>query len=275
MSASDLIRDRGKAKAKFTRKCTLFQELVTNEEPLPILEAAYQEIVQAFVNLEMLCDELIARIDDEKTSGYEAVLRTATTYIEDAEKKKIAMSKQLIQKKTTHDLNTTSKINVKKLDPPGFGGKHREYANFINDFTRIVIPKYGKDCYALRQCLSGDALKHIAGCEDNYDEMMSRLDRQYGDSRKLVDLVISELKAIKQLSDGDHTGFIEMVYVIETGHLDLKKLNLEDEMNSTSIVSLIERVLPPTQKREWVLIAGTIENKSALFPFLLEYLLRE
>ena len=201
-------------------------------------------------------------------------MRTATKYIEEVERKKVAMSKLLVQEKSTHALNT-SKINVKKLEPPGFGGKQREYANFINDFNRIIVPKYGKDSYALRQSLSGDALKHIAGCEDNYDKMMARLNRHYGDPRKLVDLVISELKAIKQLSDGDYTGFIEMVYVTETCYLDLKKLNLESEMNSTSIVSLIERVLPPTQKREWVLIAGATDDKSTLFPTLLQYLLRE
>ena len=122
-SASDLIRIRGTAKSKFTRKCTIFQELVTNEEPLPILEAAYQEIIQAFVSLEILCDEFIAHLnDDREASGQTLLIESATAYIEEVERKKVSMSKLLIQQKSTHAIDC-SKINVKKLEPPRSGGK--------------------------------------------------------------------------------------------------------------------------------------------------------
>ena len=43
-----------------------------------------------------------------------------------------------------------------------------------------MIPVYGKDPYALRKCLYGDALLAIRGVDDDYDEMIDRLNDKYG-----------------------------------------------------------------------------------------------
>ena len=85
--------------------------------------------------------------------------------------------------------------------------------------------------------------------------MFKRLDYKYADNRKLVDVVINDLKNIKPLSDGDSKGFIDMVDKVERCWLDMKRRDLEDEMNTTSMCSYIERVLPSTQKREWVIFS--------------------
>ena len=66
-----------------------------------------------------------------------------------------------------------------------------------------------------------------------------------------------------------------MVTVVERCYLDLQKVNLEKEMNSVSIVSMIERLLPRTQKREWVMTADNFFDKDKLFPELLKFLLCE
>ena len=186
-----LIKERGKAKGKFTRTCTLFKELIENaEEPLPILEATYEEVCQSFLALETICDEFIARLHEEWESSEKAEdIKKACEYVEEVNRKKNDMSKLLIKKQTTHSANA-SKINVKKLDSPHFTGNIREYACFVNDYNRIMIPRYGKDAYVLRQCISGEAETFIAGCENSHDKMMSRLNKQYGDPRKLVDSVI-------------------------------------------------------------------------------------
>ena len=70
-TTKELIRERGKAKGKFTRKCNIFKELIDDEEEtLPILEATYEEVRQSFVSLETICDEYVAHLNDEKVSGY-------------------------------------------------------------------------------------------------------------------------------------------------------------------------------------------------------------
>lgn len=52
-------------------------------------------------------------------------------------------------------------------------------------------------------------------------------------------------------------------------------MNLEMEMNTANVVSHIERILLPTQKKEWVIIAESITDASELFESMLEFLLKE
>lgn len=68
------------------------------------------------------------------------------------------------------------KVKVKALEPPKFSGELRDYPGFKDDFIRIVEDYYGRDPFALRQCLSGDALRCVAGCENDYSELFRRLD---------------------------------------------------------------------------------------------------
>ena len=133
---------------------------------------------------------------------------------------------------------------------------------------------YGTDPYALKMCLSGEALQAVKGSEGNYDEMLQRLDDKFGNSRKIVDLVISDLKSLKKISDGDTKGFIKMVDQVEQCWLDLKKVNLSDELNTANGVSHIEKVLPSLQKRELV-IKAEVSVTSKLFPELLKFLQKE
>lgn len=163
---------------------------------------------------------------------------------------------------------------MKALEPPKFSGELRDYPGFKDDFIRI-IDHYGKDPFALKQCLGGDALKCIAGCENNYDEMFKRLDDHYGDSKKIVDSVISELKTMKPVHEGDNKGFIKIVGKVEECWCDLKRVNLQSEMNTAYVVSIVEKNLPPLQKREWVMKSRGISNTDNLFPELLQFLLKE
>lgn len=52
-------------------------------------------------------------------------------------------------------------------------------------------------------CLSGKALQTVRGVEDNYKEMIQRLDDKFCNTRKVVDLVISDFTALKRINDGD------------------------------------------------------------------------
>ena len=66
-----------------------------------------------------------------------------------------------------------------------------------------------------------------------------------------------------------------MVEEVEHCFLDLKKVGLEKEMNSASMVSYIERVLPAMQKREWVIYSDIHKDSKDLFMLLMDFLLRE
>ena len=78
----------------------------------------------------------------------------------------------------------------------------------------------GTDLYALKMCLSGETLQAIKGSEGNYDEMSQRLDGIFGNSRKIMNLVISDLKSLKKISDSDTKEFVKMADQVEQCWLD-------------------------------------------------------
>ena len=52
-------------------------------------------------------------------------------------------------------------------------------------------------------------------------------------------------------------------------------MSLDTEMNSVTIVSMIEKILPKSVKRDWIILSDNIDDKSNLFPVLLKFLLKE
>ena len=144
-------------------------------------------------------------------------------------------------------------VHVKKLAPPKFSGNIREYPTFVKDYVKYMEPTYGRDAYALRCCLTGKALDEVSGVNDDYEEMWKRLNLVFHDSEKLVDLILCEIKLLTPLKEDDSIGLINLVNTVERCWLDLKKMNLEKEMNTSTMTSHVERLLPTIQKREWTI----------------------
>ena len=134
---------------------------------------------------------------------------------------------------------------------------------------------YGSIPYALKICVTDEALQAVKGLEGNYVKMFRCLDDKFDNARKIVDLVIRDLKSLKRVSDGDSKGFIKMDDQVEQCWLDLKRVNLSSELNTAHVVCHIEKVLPPGQKREYVIKAEEVSNTADLFPNLLELLQKE
>ncbi|XP_050717433.1 uncharacterized protein LOC126999145 [Eriocheir sinensis] len=268
-----LKKERGTARGIFTRKFNLFMERHGKGDPFDVLEAIHGEVVSTFRHLEEKCENLITFLED---NDQKEEVDIARKYLFDCESDRCEVLRLLsiVKNKATASGNSCQ-LKVEALKPPKFEGDFREYPNFKDDFVNIIVSKYGKNPFALRQCLGEKPLKVILGCEKDFEEMFKRLDKEYGDPRKLVDLVISDLKSLKVIRDGDDRGFVNMVNVIERCYLDLQKVNLQKEMNSVSIGSMVERLLPRIQKREWVMTADKISDKNELFPELLKFLLCE
>ena len=127
------------------------------------------------------------------------------------------------------------------------------------------------------KCLSGEAEKHVRSVEENYDEMMERLHTKYGSDEKQVDVILKDLKGLKRVADGDYKALHRMIETVENCWLDLKRMNLESEMDTTSMLSMVEKLLPEVQKREWTLQKplASHEDGSSKFTKLLEFLIRE
>ena len=123
-------------------------------------------------------------------------------------------------------------------------------------------PEYGEDAYALGSCLSGKALDIIIGIEDDYEKIWKRLNTVFGDPEIIVDSVLSELRSLTPVKDDDPAGLITMIIVVERCWLGLQRLKVEREMNTSTMITVIERLLPLTQNREWVVYKQRVLNRS-------------
>ena len=266
-------RVRATAKRKFTRKINVFKETVSQDGHLAVLQGIFKEVESAFEEVEIAHEEYIKILDNGRV--HETVLSDADSYMLELDREKLEVHNLLVKRsEKDHSGSVRNKIQIKALEPPSFNGSIRDYPNFKADYDRLMSESFGKDPFALRQCLSGDALETVRGVENDYDLMIKRLDAKYGNSRRIVDNILEDLKTLKVVSEGDHRGFMNMVNKVERCWLDLKKMNLDKEMNSVHMVSHIEKILPPTQKREWVIIAQDTED-CMLFESLINFLLKE
>ena len=144
-------------------------------------------------------------------------------------------------------------LKTKKIDPPEFKGDIRAYPAFKRNYERHMEKHHGKDGYLLLSCLSDDVKESIGGDDDNYDSLVDRLDKKYGRPEKLTATVLKELNGLKRVIEGDTKGLVKMIDTVERAWLDLKRAGLAGEMDNTTMIGQIERILPEIQKREWTL----------------------
>ena len=219
---------------------------------MAILERGYREVQEAYARVEDLHERYVELLMKESDVD-EQQLENEEEYILELGRKRNVVHSLLIKVTDSHvkqPSDTTPKVKVKALEPPKFDGNIRDYPSFKCDFKGLMNNNFGEDSYTLQQCLSGEALKCVLGIENYYQEMFKRLDDKFGNNRKIVDLVINDLRALKKVTEGDGKGFVKMVERVERCYLDLKKMNLTSEINTTNMVSHIEKILPPLQKQE-------------------------
>ncbi|XP_045117673.1 uncharacterized protein LOC123508205 [Portunus trituberculatus] len=271
-----LRKSRADAKRKFTRKVTLLKEAYARKDPIQVLKDIYSDVCEQFVQVEEINEKLMDSLDT-KSEDYDSVINSHESYIVEVESTKNVVHAMIVKagndgKPGVADL---SKTRMQRLSPPHFDGKIREYSTFCKDYDRLMKSVYGDDPYALRSCLSGEALEIVRGADDSFTSMIDRLNARYGNPSKQVEIVLGDIKSLRVVPEGNPSKFIEMVNMVERAYLDLDRLGLSSEMNTVTMVSQVEKLLPSVQKREWVKILQTIKDKDELFAKLLDYLLKE
>ena len=205
---------RGTAKAKFTRKVNLFHELLKQGDPPDVLESVYDEIVIQLHELEVRGEDLIAHL--EGCDGKQFVNDEANSFLVECDNTPcetlLLLSDVKRKAKSSVPTSTNSaSLKVEALKTPKFNGGIRMYPTFKDDFLNVIVTKYGQDPFVLRQCLGEEPLKVITGYGKDFDEMVRILDKEYGDPRRLVDIVIDNLKSLERLTERDDKGFADMV----------------------------------------------------------------
>ena len=232
------------------------------------LDAAYSNLGEATETYLSQFDSDDEEFESSNKSLDELYKLRCSMFIKISEKPKTDDSSFLLP------MQAPTTVHVKKLDPPKFSGNIREYPTFVKDYVKYMEPTYGRDAYALRCCLTGKALDVVSGVDDDYEEMWKRLNLVFRDSEKLVHSILCEIKLLTPLKEDDSIGLINLVNTVERRWLDLKKLNLEKEMNTSTMTSHVERLLSPIQKREWTIYkqreVKDDQKSEALFNILLQ-----
>ena len=102
--------------------------------------------------------------------------------------------------------------------------------------------------------------------------MFKRIDLKYGDNRKVVEQIISEIKSFPKISNKN--ALIKFVDLIEVGYRDLKLFKMEDELSNFNVMGIIESKLPDEIGMQWfrkLQSKGSLERKGK-FEYLLEHL---
>ena len=178
---------------------------------------------------------------------------------------------------TKPDSYNHSIFKLERMKLPSFDGNIRDYPRFISDFHKYIMPNIKDDTsasYILRSCLSGKALEDIRNVDDDIDKMLERLKQKFGHKSKLADVIMNDIKHMRQINDNDEKGFIKMVNLIENSYNDLEKIGMEQAIANSTIVSMIEEKLPKMIKSQWcVEIIKVSIHENNKFTSILEFLL--
>lgn len=173
----------------------------------------------------------------------------------------------------------SSRIRLEKLRFQSFSGELRKYPSFKAEFVKYIKPLYmpHEEAFVLKSYLASDIKEDVDSLGDDIDQIWKRLDSKYGDEGKLVDSIMSDIKCLGENRCQSPTQTLQMIKVIERAHRDLKRLGMEKEISNSTIVGMIEKVLPKDIEDEWIKIV-TGEQRSDVgrdkFPALLQLLLK-
>ena len=113
----------------------------------------------------------------------------------------------------------------------------------------------------------------LSSCTEDVDVMLKRLDDKYGDVCKLVGSIVSEVRALKKVSNDDSMYLIKLVDTVERGYNELKELDLERELCNATVTKEIENKLPADVALIWyrkVYDPSSVIERINKFPELLK-----
>ena len=236
----------------------------TIERELKLLDNRFEKLQDQLNNVSQFVDsDLKKKSLHINNRMYTQVNEAAAAYIK-AQKE---LEKQKIRK-----------IKLDKIPLPKFDGNIRLNPKFKSDFEKLILPNVAEEeaSFTLRQCLSKVALECVGACEDDVKVMLRKLDDKFGDSCKLVNVIVAEVRGLKRITANDDTkSLINMVNVIEKGYNDLKLFGLEREFCNATVTCEVESKLSHEVSLAWfrkVYDPKSMIDRNDKFQDLLEFL---
>ena len=173
-------------------------------------------------------------------------------------------------------------IKFNRMNLPTFDGDIREYAKFKHQYNKIVKPAMksrDEQIYILKnECLKKEAEEHVRNVDEDLEEIWKRLEDRFGRPELAARAFLTDLRQIKQVSEGDSTKFIKLADTVERCFRGLERINMDHEISNSTVVGVIEDKLPPSLKTLWSVEVcsndSKIFNSTGRFQQLLEFLLK-
>ena len=244
-----------------------------------VIDEQLEELENEEKCLTKLINEILIIInDDEKLTQ---INETYTKIIKEYEEAKFKGRIFSAEHKKT-DVNklgaiSSGNVRLEKLKFQTFSGDIRKYPKFKEEFLQHIKPNYNlnEEAFVLKHYLSDDIVSDVENLGDDAELIWERLDSKFGDKNRLVDAIMTEFKSLKR-TNNNPSAIINMINTVEKAYRDLKMMGKESEINNSTIVSIIEEILPTDIETEWVKMITTKGNehiKENKFPALLALLL--
>ena len=234
-------------------------------------------------------------LKNSQDEGKYSPAQDVTDNIKEVDKLKFALAAMLFKDTGSHEsipMNSPAVTNInqsksqddkflklKKISPPKFSGAYRDFPKFKRDFNTIVAVE-GRSDIEIGATLKESIPKRHEHLIDNlavdeHREMMNILTRKFGNSRLIVNEIVTEIRGMKPVNTDKM--FIEFVDAIDRIHRDLVELDLEAEIATTNMVTEIERKLPNLVRRDWsheFMQEDEERSPKAMFDAFMKFLLK-
>jgi hypothetical protein len=278
-------QDRTRAKAQFTRAKKALADAVNHVDPsLDTIERRLTELKKRWDNVQDTHDAY-AEHESEMTTDEASKLSEWIDSIaeefndmemkSDKRKDKIRGNQSPTgDNKTISSGNSVGAVKVERMKFSQFDGDIRRYPQFKEEFCKHVATLYREDqrAFVLKGYLTKHVLEEVESCGEDYDAMWERLDLRFGDSGRLINIIMDEITSLPNPQNDDYAT-IKMIRTVEKAYRDLCRLGTEHEMYNASTIVAIEKVMPERMREEWALqVAGKAMPSKKKFLTLLECL---
>ena len=295
-------KKRAVAKGQFTRtEIKLKDAMSTRSDGMTtwVLEKRYEDFKVRWDNVQNAHDEYVESLaSDEDIKAAESWINELSERFDECELQvgqsmESKESVKLLQRSSAstdskefqdtrqgdrdRESSNSSSSKILKVQPmkfEAFGGDMRKYPQFKNDFLAHIKPlcQQNQEVIVLKSYLTEKVREEVNNVGDNASDVWSRLDQKYGNTGKLLDIILSDVKKLSR-NENSSDDSLRMIAVVEKAYRDLQRLGKENELYNGTTISIIEESLTTKMDDEWIkLIASKDLDSKQKFLLLFELL---
>ena len=241
-------------KSRLTRQLRKLKEAIDDKYPAPDLKAALDSMNRCADELEESHDHYISLQGDTVNEAVEdAWLKEEISRTRQARKEALTALTALHASEAG---KTPSKVKLKSLDYPVFGGDERKYKEWKREYLDIIKPRLtgassAEVTMCLKSCLSDKVKDKLTPDCRKEEAILNELDRQFGAKDKIINKVLDEVLTMRNPRDNSPTEQAAFFRGILSAVNDLAELESEQCLKNPAVIMQLVRKLPEKTRSQW------------------------